>query len=94
MTIEQQSKINHRQGKPVVKNVQQNVQQQDEGAIEMCAALPPQLVEAVNHYLDAHPRMSWDDAVTVALSLLVMQNGHSSRAVNKTYLEGMFGGAA
>lgn len=92
MTIGMQNEINAsepRKNKPVPEP-----RYGDEGMVEMCVQLPPSLVDAVGHYLDAHPAMSWDDAAIAALALLVIQNGHSTRAVSKQYLESVFGGAA
>lgn len=64
------------------------------GNVEVCVSLPPVVVEAVGHYLDDHPQMSWDDVATLGLLLVAMPNNGDTRALHREYLDRMFGKVA
>jgi len=66
----------------------------DSANIEVYLSLPAHVVEAVGHYLDAHPLLSWDDVATLGLLLVAMPNDGDTRALHAEYLSRVFGKVA
>jgi hypothetical protein len=66
----------------------------ESGNIEVYLSLPAHVVEAVGHYLDAHPLLSWDDVATLGLLLVAMPNDGDTRALHAEYLSRVFGKVA
>jgi hypothetical protein len=93
MTIERQNAINATCQRPDRYQADGPVLPES-GNIEVCVSLPAHVVEAVGHYLDAHPLMSWDDVTTIGLLLVAMPNDGDTRALHSEYLSRMFGKVA
>ena len=58
--------------------------------ISLLAEVPEQLHEGLQRFLDTHPEWNQQRAFASALSLFLMQNNGSDRAVNRIYLETLF----
>ena len=58
--------------------------------IDLCVEVPEELHQPLQQYLDTHPGWSQHRVFSAALSLFLMQNGHSTCSVNQTYLDMVF----
>ena len=58
--------------------------------VSLLVEVPEQLHEALQRFLDTHPEWNQQRAFASALSLFLMQNDGSNRAVNRIYLETLF----
>lgn len=58
--------------------------------VSILVEIPEELHEAIQGYLDSHPTWNQQRAFSAALSLFLMQNGASDRAINRIYLETLF----
>jgi Protein of unknown function (DUF2811) len=62
--------------------------------ISLLAEIPEELNDALQTYLETHSAWSQHRVFCAALSLFLMQNGHSDRQVNRIYLDALFDYAA
>lgn len=58
--------------------------------VSLLVEIPEELHEALQIYLDSHSTWSQHRVFCAALSLFLMQNGHSDRRVNRIYLDALF----
>lgn len=62
--------------------------------ISILAEIPEELHESLKQYLENHPTWDQDRVFSAALSLFLLQNGHSDRSTSRIYLNALFDYAA
>ena len=58
--------------------------------ITLSIEIPETVYKAMQQYLDVHPAWDQDRAMQAAMSLFLLQNGSSDRAVSRVYLDTLF----
>jgi hypothetical protein len=58
--------------------------------ITLSIEIPEVVYTAMQQYLDTHPAWDQDRAMQAAMSLFLLQNGNSDRAVSRIYLDSLF----